>query len=176
MRRYPGRDAPHGKTHSIISSRFQKLMPNDIGALSLSLSLQTDNLFSAPLPARSSFLFTTKEVVHRPLAGFKRAGWRYLLCATVPLIAALGAADRAQAQIISAADAQVMAVFGVPPWDPIDDTLAPTYWLSNEGTADCIVAALRRGPKTTSHLRRDCVVPFWQNTFLSNGELAEFGL
>ena len=34
---------------------------------------------------------------------------------------------------------------------------------------------LRSRPKTISHLGRDGVVPFWQNTFLSNGELAEFG-
>ena len=36
--------------------------------------------------------------------------------------------------------------------------------------------ALSSRPRTTSHLRRDGVVPFWQNTFLPNGELAEFGL
>jgi len=37
-------------------------------------------------------------------------------------------------------------------------------------------AVLSSRPKTISHSGRDGVVPFWQNTFLSNGELAEFGL
>ena len=39
-----------------------------------------------------------------------------------------------------------------------------------------VMKALSSRPRTTSHLRRDGVVPFWQNTFLPNGELAEFGL
>jgi hypothetical protein len=38
------------------------------------------------------------------------------------------------------------------------------------------MAVVSSRPKTNSHLGRDGVVPFWQNTFPLNGELAELGL